>query len=60
MKNFLKYFDNFWLNIENKIFDNKGEIVEFDSDDFKEYRRYDKAYPDRFRVKYDKDLNRIW
>lgn len=60
IKNFLKFFDNFWENTENKMFDNKDEIVEFDADAFKEYRQYDKAYPDRFRVKYDEDHNRIW
>lgn len=42
------------------IFGSKDEIVEFDASKFKEYEVYDKAYPDRFRVKYDENLNRIW
>jgi hypothetical protein len=36
------------------------EFVEFDASEFAAYKRYDKAYPDRFRVKYDENLNRIW
>ena len=39
---------------------NSDEIVEFDASEFKRYEIYNKAYPDRFRVEYDENLNRIW
>lgn len=41
-------------------YNTKDEIVEFDASEFDAYKRYDRAYPDRFRVKYDENLNRIW
>ncbi len=46
--------------VHNWLFDSQDEIVEFDASEFKEYAIYDRAYPDRFVVKYDENFNRIW
>lgn len=46
--------------IHNWLFGGKDEIVEFDASEFKEYEIYNRAYPNRFVVKYDENLNRIW
>jgi uncharacterized protein YyaL (SSP411 family) len=53
----LSKFDQWW---HDRVFGSENEIVEFDVEEFKDYAVYDKAYPDRFRVKYDENLNRIW
>jgi len=46
--------------IHDNVFGSDGEIVDCYKEDFEDYYKYDRAYPDRFVVKYDKDLNRIW
>lgn len=53
----LSKFDQKW---HDRVFGSKDEIVECDASEFKEYEVYNKAYPDRFRVKYDVNLNRTW
>lgn len=47
-------------NLTNLWLDTKNEFVEFTDEQLAGYYEYDRQNPNRFVVKYDENLNRIW
>lgn len=47
-------------NLTNLWLDTKNEFVKFTDEQLAGYYEYDRQNPNRFVVKYDENLNRIW
>jgi len=47
-------------HLHDVMFESKDEFVSFDTEAFKEYYIYDERNTNRFEVRYDRNLNRVW